>query len=89
MKTHIRMEAYLKAKNLKYTIIREGIYSENIALYLGFFDPTFPDEEMVIEILEDGGISRISRLDPGAGAKKASTLDDYTNQRAVLSRDRA
>jgi hypothetical protein len=51
------MEAYLKAQNFKYTILREGNYSESATLYLGFFDPTFPDEEMVIEILGDEGIS--------------------------------
>ena len=38
MKAHLRTEAYLKSKDIAYTIIREGIYSESIGLYLGFFD---------------------------------------------------
>jgi len=37
MKAHLRTEAYLKSCGVKYTIIREGIYAESIALYLGFF----------------------------------------------------
>jgi uncharacterized protein YbjT (DUF2867 family) len=89
MKAHLRTEAYLQSQNVKWTIIREGIYSESIALYLGFFDPTFPDEETVIEIPADGGIAWVSRPDLGAGTAKLLTLDDYTNQIVLLSGDKA
>jgi hypothetical protein len=45
MKAHLRTETYLNNKNVKYAIIREGIYSESISLYLGFFDRTFSKEK--------------------------------------------
>ena len=89
MKAHIRTEEYLKSKKVRYTIIREGIYSESIALYLGFFDPTFPQEETVIKVPGDGGIAWVSRRDLGAGTAKLLTLDDYTNQTVLLSGDKA
>lgn len=89
MKAHLRTEAYLKKSGVKYTIIREGIYSESISLYLGFFDPTFPDEETVIKVPADGGIAWASRQDLGAGTAKLLTLEDYTNQTLLLSGDKA
>lgn len=89
MKAHLRTEAYLKSKNVKYTIIREGIYAESIALYLGFFDPSFPNEETVIEVPGDGGITWVAKRDLGAGTAKLLTLDEYTNQTVLLSGDRA
>ena len=89
MKAHIRTEEYLKSKDIRYTIIREGIYSESIGLYLGFFDPTFPQEETVIKVPGDGGIAWASRRDLGAGTAKLLTVDDYTNQTVLLSGDKA
>jgi uncharacterized protein YbjT (DUF2867 family) len=89
MKAHLRTEAYLKSKNVKYTIIREGIYSESIALYLGFFDPSFPTDETVIEIPGDGAIAWVARRDLGAGTAKLLTVDDYTNRTILLSGDKA
>lgn len=89
MKAHLRTESYLNSKEIKYTIIREGIYSESIALYLGFFDLTFPQAETVIKVPGDGGIAWVSRRDLGAGTAKLLTLDDYTNQTVLLSGDKA
>lgn len=89
MKAHLRTEAYLKSKDIAYTIIREGIYSESIGLYLGFFDPTFPQEETVIKVPGDGGIAWVSRPDLGAGTAKLFTLDSYTNKIVLLSGDKA
>jgi uncharacterized protein YbjT (DUF2867 family) len=89
MKAHIRTEEYLKSKDIRYTIIREGIYSESIGLYLGFFDPTFLQEETVIKVPGDGGIAWASRRDLGAGTAKLLTVDDYTNQTVLLSGDKA
>jgi hypothetical protein len=63
-------------------------YSESIALYLGFFEPTFLDEETVIEIPAEGGIAWVSRSDLGASTAKLLTLDDYTNQIVLLSGNR-
>ena len=89
MKAHIRTEAYLKSKNVKHTIIREGIYSESISLYLGFFDPTFPNEETVIEIPGDGGIAWVAKADLGAGTAKLLTLDKYAGRTVLLSGNKA
>lgn len=89
MKAHLRTEAYLKSKNVKYTIIREGIYSESISLYLGFFDPTFPDEATVIEVPGDGGIAWVGKEDLGAGTAKLLTTDEYANQILLLSGSKA
>ena len=89
MKAHLRTEAYLKEKDVKYTIMREGIYSESIALYLGFFDPTFPNDETLIEISNDGPIPWVSRSDLGARTAKLMTLDDYVNKAVLLSGDKA
>jgi uncharacterized protein YbjT (DUF2867 family) len=89
MQAHLRTEAYLKTKNVKYTIIREGIYSESIRLYLSFFDPTFPKEETVIKIPADGGIAWVSRPDLGAGTAKLLISDEYENRTVLLSGDRS
>ena len=89
MKAHLRTEAYLKSKDIAHTIIREEIYSESIGLYLGFFDPTFPQEETFIKVPGDGGIAWVSRPDLGAGTAKLLALDSYSNKTVLLSGDKA
>jgi len=89
MKAHLRTEAYLKDSGVNYTSIREGIYSESVHMYLGFFDPTFPDEETVIKVPVDGKIAWVSRPDLGAGTAKLLTSDDFSNKIVRLSGDKA
>lgn len=70
MRAHIDTEAYLKKSGLTYTIIREGIYSESYPLYLGLFDPSGIDNEIVIPDDGNGGIAWVSRIELGEGTAK-------------------
>ena len=57
MRAHNRTEDYLaKLTDLKYTIIREGLYNESWPLYLGYYKPKGDDRAEVC-VAGDGGIS--------------------------------
>ncbi|UJR07488.1 hypothetical protein I4U23_011777 [Adineta vaga] len=60
MNAHLNTEEFLKSSSLKYTIIREGFYSEVFPLFLGYFDAKTTNE---IIIPADGEIAFVSRDD--------------------------
>ncbi|KAI0629635.1 hypothetical protein C8Q77DRAFT_1141480 [Trametes polyzona] len=69
MQAHIDTERYLRESGLRYTILREGIYSESYPLYFGFFDPRESGDEVVVPH-SDGAIAWVSREDLGEGTAK-------------------
>ena len=71
MQAHLSTEAYLKQSGLTYTIIREGIYSESYALYLGFFDAEtlarLPSVGRKVVVAGQGAVAWVNRDDLGQG----------------------
>jgi hypothetical protein len=98
MQAHLSTEAYLASlaaspsHPLTYTAIREGLYSESYPLYLGFFDPSHPVDEVA---LPDDGNRRIAwaaRYELGEATAKLihsyahdSTTFPYINETILLS----
>lgn len=83
---HIDTEDLLKASGLKFTIIREGIYSEAYSVFAGYFDPA---ATMEIIIPADGAISFASREDLAkATAKLLFSHSEYENQTITLTGSR-
>lgn len=67
MRAHIRTEAYLaKLDDVKYTIIREGLYNESWPLYFGYYDPK-GDDRSEVPVGGDSPISWTSISDLGLG----------------------
>lgn len=85
MQAHIQTEAMLKSSGMTYTIIREGLYAESYALYLGFFTPK--DNEVVVP--GDGAISWIAWDDLALGNAKVIASGEYINQTILLSGPKA
>ncbi|KAI0645023.1 NmrA-like family protein [Trametes meyenii] len=83
MRAHIDTERDLRDSGLTYTILREGVYSESFAIYLGFFDPTDGRERVVIPH-GDGAIRWTSREDLGEATAKIMVQDGYENETRVL-----
>ncbi|CAF1261784.1 unnamed protein product [Adineta ricciae] len=88
MNAHLHTENLLKSSPLKYTIIREGFYSEVFPLFLGHFDAKTTNE---IVIPADGGICFVSRDDLAEATAKIliETTDIYDNQNVVLTGSKA
>ncbi|KAI9762692.1 MAG: hypothetical protein M4579_000310 [Chaenotheca gracillima] len=93
MKAHQDTEAYLKQCDIKYTIMREGIYNESYPLYLGYFNAAKAnaDGNRKVIIPGDGGIAWVGRDDLGEGTARIMTSDsdEFTNKTLLLSGDRA
>ncbi|KAF7908458.1 uncharacterized protein EAF01_004213 [Botrytis porri] len=65
MRAHLRTEAYLTTlADIKWTIVREGLYQESWPLYAGFYDTVADSREEVV-VAGDGGVSMISLEDLG------------------------
>ena len=69
MQAHLDTERYLKESGLKYTILREGIYSESYPLYFGFWNAKDGEDEVLVPY-SDGGIAWVCREDLGEGTAK-------------------
>ena len=69
MQAHLDTERYLKESGLKYTILREGIYSESYPLYFGFWNANDGEDEVLVPY-SDGGIAWVCREDLGEGTAK-------------------
>jgi len=83
MTAHLDTEDLLKTSGLKYTIIREGVYSEAFPVFLGYFDSATTTE---IVVPGDGAISFASREDLGEGtAQLLFSHDHYENQTILLT----
>ncbi|MCJ1386162.1 hypothetical protein MMC17_009288 [Xylographa soralifera] len=96
MQAHIETEEYLKRtcavrEGMNYTIIREGIYCESWALYLGFFDPEKvigKGERRVVKVPEgaDKGVAWVGRDELGEGtARILVRKEDFADQTVLLS----
>lgn len=70
MRAHLRTEAYFKEmkdiKDMKWIVIREGLYNESWPLYLGYYNPKSDDRNEIL-IAGDGKISWTSIADLGLG----------------------
>ncbi|PSS12721.1 hypothetical protein M430DRAFT_36772 [Amorphotheca resinae ATCC 22711] len=65
MRAHLRTEAFLKdLKDIKFTVIREGLYNESWPLYFGYYDLKKDDRDEVVTA-GDGPISWTSIADLG------------------------
>ncbi|KZO92410.1 NmrA-like family protein [Calocera viscosa TUFC12733] len=84
MQAHLETERYLKQSGLKYTIIREGIYSESWPLYLGFWSKEEGGDEVIIPNA-DGPIAWVSREDLGEATAKIIAEGAYGNETIFLS----
>lgn len=80
---HIDTEKYLRevcagnqgSRQIHYTIIKEGIYSESFPLYLGYFDRMKAEQERVICVPSTGapGISWVARDELSEGTARILT----------------
>lgn len=87
MAAHLNTEDLIKATGLKYTIIREGVYSEVFQTFIGYFDAKTTTE---IVIPSDGGVSFAGRDDLGeATAKIVISPNKYENQTIFLTGPKA
>ncbi|CAD6444477.1 7d8c5c6d-9bb5-4523-867b-e99b654bd8a0-CDS [Sclerotinia trifoliorum] len=78
MRAHERTEAYLKAlTDIKWTIVREGLYQESWPIYTGFFN-TNSDSRNEVVVAADGELSMISLYD--LGVANALVLDDESGK---------
>ncbi|KAJ8067131.1 hypothetical protein OCU04_004504 [Sclerotinia nivalis] len=78
MRAHQRTEAYLRGlTDVKWTIIREGLYQESWPLYAGFFN-TASDARDEVVVAGDGGMSMISL--PDLGTANAIVLADESGK---------
>ncbi|MCJ1398900.1 hypothetical protein MMC11_002101 [Xylographa trunciseda] len=96
MQAHIETEGYLKRtcagrEGMHYTIIREGIYCESWALYLGFFDPgkTVGNGERRVARVPQGadrGVAWVGRDELGEGtARILLRKEDFVDRTVLLS----
>ncbi|MCJ1392194.1 hypothetical protein MMC18_005061 [Xylographa bjoerkii] len=96
MQAHLETEEYLKRtcagrEGVHYTIIREGIYCESWALYLGFFDPgkaVSDGDGRVVRVPEgaDRGVAWVGRDELGQGtARILVQREKFADQTVLLS----
>ncbi|EJU05900.1 NADP-binding protein [Dacryopinax primogenitus] len=83
MQAHLETERYLKESGMKWTIIREGIYSESWPLYLGFWG-LGEGEEAVVPV-GDGPVAWVSREDLGEATARIIAQGAYANESILLS----
>ncbi|KAB8294962.1 hypothetical protein EYC80_006915 [Monilinia laxa] len=78
MRAHLRTEEYLRGlADIKWTILREGLYQESWPLYLGLFE-TVGDEREEVVVAGDGGLSWVALSD--LGVANALVLADSTGK---------
>lgn len=78
MRAHLRTEEYLKGlTDIRWTILREGLYQESWPLYLGYFD-TVGDERDEVVVAGNGGLSWVALRD--LGVANAFLLADDTGK---------
>ncbi|OZJ04404.1 hypothetical protein BZG36_02397 [Bifiguratus adelaidae] len=74
MQAHLQTEAYLRSQNkIKYTIIREGLYTEAYPIWMGFFK--MGDKEVILP--GDGPMTWASREDLGEATAKILADDTF------------
>lgn len=87
MRAHLRTEAYLASlKDIKFTVIREGLYNESWPLYLGYYDPK-GDERGAVKLGGDGKMCWTAIEDLGLGNALVLTAsrEEYAGKTFYLS----
>jgi uncharacterized protein YbjT (DUF2867 family) len=79
MKAHLETETYLKSCGLTYTIIKNGVYIEAHAQYLG------PEKSGEVAIPADGPISWVSRTDLAEGIALLLESGTYQDETVYLT----
>lgn len=88
MQAHIRTEAYLKSlTDVKYTIIREGLYNESWPLYFGYYYGLKDETRSEVLVAGDGEISWTAIADLGFATAKvlAGNDSDWAGKTFYLS----
>ncbi|KAF2017467.1 NAD(P)-binding protein [Aaosphaeria arxii CBS 175.79] len=91
MKAHIRTEAYLRElTDVKWTVIREGLYHESWPLYFGYYHALKDDERKEIVVAGDGPISWTSIRDMAFGTAKilAAPSQEWSGRTVYLSQNK-
>jgi len=101
---HIDTETYLRqvcqrgeGSGMKFTIVKEGIYSESFPLYLGYFDRKKVEQERVVRVPSTGGpgVAWVARDELGEGTARILTSEacpdgvSWTDRRVLLSGSKA
>jgi uncharacterized protein YbjT (DUF2867 family) len=87
MRAHLRTEAYLASlKDVRATVIRQGLYNESWPLYLGYYNPK-DDERGTVLLAGDGKIcwTAIEDLGLGNALVLASPSEEYAGRTFYLS----
>lgn len=91
MRAHIRTEAYLnELKDIKWTIIREGLYNESWPLYFGYYFGLKDDTRKDVIVAGDGPISWTAIPDMGFGTAKVVTSpsEEWAGKTFYLSQNK-
>ncbi|WP_437612100.1 SDR family oxidoreductase [Sorangium sp. So ce834] len=80
MRAHLDTEAYLRARGITYTILREGVYMESFPVFLGFFGAGH--DEVVVP--GDGGVAWAARDDLGEATAKIIAGGGYDDETIAL-----
>ena len=91
MRAHIRTEAYLhELKDIKWTIIREGLYNESWPLYFGYYHGLNAEARHQVVVAGDGPISWTSIPDMAFGTAKvlAAVPGEWAEKTFYLSQNR-
>lgn len=91
MKAHERTEAYLTRQDeVKWTIIREGLYSESWPLYLGHFDPAEDSRDEVV-VAGEGRVNWTAINDLGLANALilAAESSEYAGKTLYLAQSKA
>lgn len=91
MRAHLRTEAYLKElQDIKWTIIREGLYNESWPLYFGYYHGLKNEIRKDIIVAGDGPVSWTAISDMAFGTAKvlASPSERWAGKTFYLSQNR-
>ncbi|ORY07938.1 hypothetical protein BCR34DRAFT_489046 [Clohesyomyces aquaticus] len=93
MRAHIRTEDYLEslsARDITYTVIREGLYNETWPLYFGYYFGLKDEQRTEVLVCGDGEISWTAIEDLGFVTAKIITapLEQWRNKTLYLSQAR-
>jgi uncharacterized protein YbjT (DUF2867 family) len=91
MRAHIRTEAYLhELKDVKWTIIREGLYNESWPLYFGYYYGLREEKREEVVVAGDGPVSWTSIPDMAFGTAKvlAAPSEDWAGKTFYLSQNK-
>jgi uncharacterized protein YbjT (DUF2867 family) len=92
MRAHIRTEAYLQQlKDVKWTIIREGLYNESWPLYFGYYYGLKEEKRREVVVAGDGPISWTAIADMAYGTAKilSAPSEEWAGKTMYLSQNKA